>query len=386
LKVERVASKLAPTTDPSPTGIHLRTAALLALALLLAACTPTPRPRTPEQVRAQIVRLMPARVPDRAGWAADIQAAFAALKLEPSDENLCATLAVTAQESTFVADPEVPRLGAIAVGEIERRAAARHVPKFLVRAALELDSPDGRTYAQRLERVRTERQLSELYEEMIAQVPMGSRLLAGANPVHTGGPMQVSIAFAQQHARSRKYPYALPAGGTIRHEVFTRRGGLYFGIAHLLGYRTSYESARYRFADYNAGFYASRNAAFQQAVSHAAGIPLVPDGDLVLQGGKRDAVGATEAAVRRLGPQLQLDDAQIARALRQGDRLEFERTALYRGVFALADARTGRHLPRAVVPRIELHSPKINRQLTTQWFVDRVDRRYQQCLAQASRP
>jgi hypothetical protein len=355
----------------------------LAISCFLAACEPSPRPKTPEEIRADIVRLMPSRVPDRAGWAVDIQRAFASLKLAPSSENLCAVLAVTEQESGFVADPPVPNLGAIAVKEIERRAATKHVPGFVVRAALELDSPDGRTYAERLAKVRTERQLSELYEEMIARVPLGKRLLAGANPVHTGGPMQVSIAFAQQHARARAYPYPLAEAATIRHEVFTRHGGMYFGIAHLLAYRASYTHPRYRFADYNAGFYASRNAAFQQAVARASGVELVLDGDLVRLDGKRGEVGATEAAVRRLGPRLQLSDEQIHRALRKGDRFEFERTELYRRVFDLADAAAGLRVPRAVVPRIDLHSPKITRKLTTAWFADRVEQRYRRCLAKA---
>ena len=64
-----------------------------------------------------------------------------------------------------------------------------------------------------------------------------------------GGPMQVSIAFAEKHAQD--YPYALQ--GSIRHEVFSRRSGLYVGTAHLLGYPVDYPQPLYRFADFNAG-------------------------------------------------------------------------------------------------------------------------------------
>lgn len=350
--------------------------------LLAAACGPAkPPPRTPEQVRAQLMVLLPGGVRDRGGWATDIQVAFTAIGVEPSDSNLCAAIAVTQQESTFTADPEVPGLGRIAVEEIERRAAKYKVPKFAVRAALLIDSPDGRSYAERFRTVRTEKQLSELYEEMIAQVPMGSRLLKNANPVRTGGPMQVSIAFAEQYAAGRPYPYADVS--SIRHEVFTRRGGMYFGIAHLLDYPAPYDRPLYRFADFNAGFYASRNAAFQQAVAKLSGVPLVLDGDLILHDGKGDAVGATEAAVRSLAPRLDLSEAQIRRALKKSGRHAFEKTTLYRRVFELADREAGLRLPRAVMPRIDLKSPKITRQLTTEWFANRVDNRHRQCLARA---
>ncbi|MBK8122276.1 MAG: DUF1615 family protein [Dokdonella sp.] len=43
-------------------------------------------------------------------------------------KNLCAALAVIAQESTFVADPVVPDLGQIARKESEHRAAQHHDP------------------------------------------------------------------------------------------------------------------------------------------------------------------------------------------------------------------------------------------------------------------
>jgi hypothetical protein len=355
-----------------------RALAGLALLAFLVGCATQQRvqapPRSPAEVRAQLVRLLPEDTADREGWATDIQSAFQLLDIPPSSENLCAALAVAAQESGFSADPEVPGLGSIARAEIDRRAAQHHVPRLLVSAALQLPSPGGRSYQDRLQSVRTERELSRLYEDFIGKVPLGQRLLGDANPVRTGGPMQVSIAFAEQHARAHSYPYAVDA--SIRHQVFTRRGGLYFGIPHLLDYPNSYQRHLYRFADFNAGWYASRNAAFQAAVTAASGVPLALDGDLILHGS--DKVGATEAAVRSLGPRLDIGDIAIRRALEQGDRFEFEDTALYARVFALAE-RNGRPLPRAVLPSITLESPKITRKLTTEWFATRVEQRYRRC-------
>ena len=357
-------------------------ACALAIALVTSCTEPGPVPRTPEQVRARLAQLLPPRLDDRQGWAHDIQGAFSALKIEPSDRNLCAALAVTGQESGFRADPSVPGLGRIAVAEIERRAGRHHLPKFLVHAALSFDSPDGRTYEQRLAAASTERELSELFEQMIAEVPLGRRLFADANPVHTGGPMQVSVDFSETHAAHMPYPYG-GDGVSIRHEVFTRRGGVYFGIAHLLGYPAAYNKMLYRFADYNAGFYASRNAAFQYAVSKASGIPLVLDGDLVHYGkhGPTGAVGATESAVQALSTQLDMDDRQIRLALLDGERVQFEHSDLYTRVYEIAERAVNGPLARARLPQIALDSPKITRKLTTAWFAGRVNQRYLACMA-----
>lgn len=336
--------------------------------------------RAPAQVRAKLMQLMPASVHDRAGWATDIQAAFAVQRMAPTAENLCAVLAVTEQESGFRVDPEVPGLGQIARQEIDRRAAARHVPALLVDAALWLKSPDGRRYSERLQAARTERALSGIYQDFIGMVPLGKRLFGDFNPVHTGGPMQVSIAFAEAHAQD--YPY--PVQGSIRDEVFSRRGGMHFGIAHLLGYPVDYPQPLYRFADFNAGWYASRNAAFQQAVSLASGIPLALDGDLVKPGaGFGDRPGATELAVRALSARLDMSDSAIHRALEHGEREDFADGKLYTRVFALADRIEGHPVPRAVLPGITLKSPKITRKLTTAWFAKRVDERWQRCMRRA---
>lgn len=328
----------------------------------------------PVAVRAELLRLLPAQVKDRQGWAQDIQTAFSAQRISPDKSNLCAVLAVTEQESTFSADPQVPGLGRIAREEIDRGAARLHVPRFLVDAALSTPSPNGQSYQQRLQAVRSEKQLSALFDEFITGLPLGRTLFAGLNPVHTGGPMQVSIDFAQKHARDYPYPYH----GTVREEVFSRRGGMYFGIAHLLGYPVHYERPLYRFADFNAGWYASRNAAFQSALSQVTGAPLALDGDLIAPGAILP--GRTEQAARGVGVKLGLRNPQIRSQLEQGTDLAFEETRLYEGVFALAERQAGKALPRAVLPGIELKSPKITRKLTTAWFAGRVEERYQRCM------
>ena len=359
---------------------------LLAVAVLAGCATEQRRPEPPlqpAQVRAQITSLLPAATADREGWAVDIYAAFTSLGIPPTLPDICAVLAVTEQESSFRADPAVPNLGRIARTEIERRAERAGVPVMAVELALKLRSPDGRSYGERIGAAKTERELSLIFEDFIGMVPLGKRLFADWNPVRTGGPMQVSIAFAETHAGQRGYPY--PVAGSIRHEVFTRRGGMYFGIAHLLDYPAAYDRHLYRFADFNAGQYASRNAAFQRAVSVASGIPLELDGDLVRRGADADAKpGSTELAVRTLAGQLRMSHEAIRRELEQDGRAEFGRGVLYRRVFELADKLERRPLPRAVVPEIALQGPKISRKLTTEWFAKRVEERQRRCLERAA--
>ena len=333
--------------------------------------------------RSLIVRLLPSSLPDRSGWATDIYAAFATQDIAANTENICAVLAVTEQESTFRADPTVPGLAAIAWQEIDRQADRAGVPRFAVHAALRLTSSNGKTYRERIDAVTTEKQLSEIFEDFISIVPLGKTFLASRNPVRTGGPMQVSIAFAESRAAVNRYPY--PVEHSIRHEVFTRRGGMYFGIAHLLGYEAPYAQPLYRFADFNAGHYASRNAAFQNALSIASGVRLVLDGDLLPPGSRADApTGSTELAAIALSKRLDMTAPAIRRDLEQGTEAAFERTRLYERVFARGDQANGRPVPRAVVPTIELKSPKITRKLTTEWFARRVDERYQRCVARAN--
>jgi hypothetical protein len=88
-------------------------------------------------------------------------------------------------------------------------------------------------------------------------------------------------------------------------------------------------------------------------------------------------------ARNRLQELLMLGGVEIHRALEQEGRPELEQTRVYVRTFALAEQMQKRALPRAILPRIELHSPKITRPLTTEWFARRVDERYRRCLARA---
>ena len=360
---------------------------LLAAAAGLCACAglsscaggpPAPAKVVPADAEVIIEESLPRGIINRSGWREDIYAAFRVLTVQPSHENVCAVVAVIQQESGFQVDPVIPGLGVIARREIDTRAQAAHVPLSLVHDVLGWKSSGGRTYGERIDRARTEKDLSDIYEDFIAGVPLGRTLFDAKNPIRTRGPMQVNVAFANEFAAATPYPY--PVKRSIADELFTRRGSIYFGVAHLLDYRAPYDDYIYRFADYNAGRYASRNAAFQQALRLASRTALIADGALLPGPEAADREGATELAARALGARLRLDEASIHAALQLGKSKSFESSALYIRVFEIADEAAGSPLPRALLPTIDLQGPKIKRRLTTAWYARRVEQRFQSCL------
>jgi hypothetical protein len=358
--------------------------ALAVLCIVIAGCAaPSPPGLSIEQARAKVAAKLPEKLPDRAGWATDIHAAMEALRVELSDGNICAVVAVTEQESGFQVDPVVPNLAAAAWKEIETQREHAGIPSLALQAALALPSTTGRSYRERIDAAHTERELSDVFEDFIGRVPLGRTFLEDRNPIRTAGPMQVSVAFAREFVASNRYPYPMPA--SMRDELFSRRGGMYFGIAHLLAYEAPYDRYVYRFADFNAGRYSSRNAAFQRALASATGAKLAYDGALLRyeKGKPAEAPSATEIAARSLGPRLALTPERIRSSLELGRSREFEETDLYARVFEIAAAR-GAQPPRAAIPQIELHSVKITRPLTTEWFANRVADRHRRCMGRGA--
>jgi hypothetical protein len=335
---------------------------------------------TDTQIHKMVLKLLPNAVQDKDGWVDEMQAALKALQIPPTPAHFCAVIAVIGQESGFQADPAVPNLPSIVQREIEQRREKYSIPKKVVDWALDTDSRDGRTYQQRIATLKTEKELSDLVEEVVDRVPVGKKLFHNYNPVRTGGPMQVSVEFADSQVKERPYPYAM--NGSVRNEVFSRRGGLYFGSAILLDYPAPYNDILYRFADFNAGRYSSRNAAFQHALARISGKTMATDGDLLrYQNGKPapepSATLSTLLGIRHL---LNMNDAEIQRDVQLEKSPSFSKTPLYLRVFELAD-RIGTQ-PRTIMPAIDLKSPKFKRKLTTEWFATRVNNRYKACLQQ----
>ncbi len=326
--------------------------------------------------------LLPEGVKDPEGWSKDIMTTFQALKITPTRENLCAAIAVIAQESSFQAEPVVAGLPRIVQSELEKRRDQYHIPNAVLEGALAIKSPNGKTYRERIRALRTENDLNRLYDDMISELPLGKTLLGNRNPVKTGGPMQVSLVYAGQKMKTSPYPY--PDAGPLRTEVFSRRGGLYFGIGYLLDYPAPYDQMLYRFADYNAGHFASRNAGLQKTIAALTDQSLSMDGDLLRYEGERPSSTPSETlnAVLSIKDLIGVNEDTVREDLSREKTPDLEQTMTWKGIRDLAKLR-GKPLPKAQLPEIRLISPKITSGLTTGGFARKVDARYGQCLGRS---
>jgi hypothetical protein len=160
---------------------------------------------------------------------------------------------------------------------------------------------------------------------------------------------------------------------------------MYYGAAQLLGYETGYNRKLYRFADYNAGRYASRNAALQMVVQKLSGETLALDGDFLSYastGKASPTPTATEKAVLKAVAKhaLGLSEKDVRKDLLKEKTPEFVKTATFLKLRAAYRLATGQEAPFAIVPDIRLSSPKITHMMTTRIFAESVERRYQACM------
>lgn len=348
-----------------------------------------------------IQKLIPARVAERNVWATDVRAIMDELKIERNLVNTCSIIAVVDQESNFIADPMVPGLGKKAIKEMNERLTKKLGAKmagYFDDMLQKYPTPDD-NFLKRLEAVKTERELDQLYREMFAfyTKKYNVSLLAGAakiiarqdlaeafNPVRTLGSMQVNILYASENARS--------GGGInkLRDDLYTQYGGLYYGIHRLMVYPTHYDKAIYRFADYNSGMYSSRNAAIQKAIAKLSGQKLALDGDLLSYDKDGDALAGktdTENLLNDIFTQnaLMIDADRIRKDLRKEKQESFEETATYLQVRQLYQEKFKQELPYAIMPEVVISGPKLSRDYNTNWFASRVNQRYTRCINNGKR-
>lgn len=348
---------------------------------------------------AQLISAARPGVSEPQGWAIDLLDVLRTQSLPASRENVCSAIAIIAQESGFVANPAVAGLGALA--EKTLRAKFDRIPILGGVAVhfLETTPSAGDSYLARIRAAKSERDLDMTYRAMVddaakrsslsllVQGGLFNQVIEDRNDINTIGSMQVSVRFALSKAQERRWlPMTLADVYAVRDDLYTRHGGMYYGVMQLLGYDSGYNRKIYRFADYNAGRYASRNAAFQNMISVLMNVKLAHDGDLLLYSKDQQAlvkVSSSEDALRGLIKEfgLGIDDRELRADLIKEKTAEFPATQTYLMVRDLFARNTKKPLAFAEVPSIELTSPKIRHHMTTQSFADSVNKRYQKCVS-----
>lgn len=346
-------------------------------------------------VAAEVARLILNAEPglkDAQGWADDLLAVLSENELPQSPENVCAAIAVIDQESSFNANPAVPGLGKLAEKSITAKLGGYPLIGREVLLLLEANPKPQASFMDRIRAAKTERDLDLVYRDMVAaaaekaklgivvKIGVLNGLIEDHNEVSTVGSMQVAVAFAIAEERKDRWTnLSLKEVYKLRDTLYTRKGGMYFGIRQLLGYDTGYDKKIYRFADYNAGRYSSRNAAFQEAVAAITGAKIALDGDLLVydKSRPRKTPGQTEKAMKALP----LKPEQIRADLLKEKTRDFSQTETFRLVREAYRAKTGKEAPFARVPQILLSSIKIKRRMTTGDFAASVNKRYQRCMA-----
>jgi hypothetical protein len=359
---------------------------LLPLAFLLgvAGCQKKEEPKEVKLLSAKqtaaLIRMSSSGRVVAAPWAEDIHASLTKLKLEPTKRNICTTISIIEQESNFQADPPVQGISRMLFNRIDA-AKKNFVVGNLLDIRLKQKAENGKTFLENAKRLKTEKDLEEWYKEFAA-TKITSPLLSLFKKdldtlISTIGSMQVSVKFAERFAQ--KNHVAVP--GELRAYLYTREGGLYFGMAHLLEYPADYSAEIYRFADYNAGQYASRNAGFQRMVARLSDRKLMADGDLLRHDGSAPEQSETYLAV--VDALLKNGESAVRQKITSdlGEEGEptFSHTATYATIQAIYQKKYGNPI-LAELPEIDLHSDKISRPLTTKWYANRVNGRFERCM------
>jgi Protein of unknown function (DUF1615) len=368
------------------------------LVILLQSTAANAAPDITVEQTTRLIRTAEKGVEDPRGWALDLHDVMQLHSFPQTKENLCAAIAIIDQESGFHADPIVPGLGKLSEQALRDKFGKVPIGGALALKWLENNPTSEASFMARIRNARTERDLDLAYRalvdyagksasmDMVLRFGLLNKLIEEKNEIDTAGSMQVSVKFALEQARKRRWlPMTLDDVYAVRDQLYTRHGGMYYGVQQLLGYDTGYSQKLFRFADFNAGRYAARNAGLQQVIAVLSGEALAIDGDLLSygkDGQPLNTVTASEKAVRKanLKHKLGLDDKTIRTDLLKEKSGGLTSTRTYIALRDRFAAVAKKPAPFAAMPDIKLESPKLSRKFTTRRFAESVAKRYQTCM------
>jgi len=384
---------------------------LIALTLQLTACGNSSwwsDNHEPKLNVEQLNRLLPPRVNDKKSWSQDIYDISEKFGIPQTKQNMCSIIAVVDQESNFHEDPEVAGLGAKAVKEVQERLNEKFTDKLgdtlggsladYFQEVLKNQPTPENNYLSQMRRVKTERQLDELYREIFNYMSkhyhvsaftgvaklVGQDVAEKLNPITTLGSMQVHVGYAKKHKRQSG------SIADLRTDLYSQYGGLYYGIHRLMMYPADYDKPIYRFADYNSGMYSSRNAAFQKMMNALTENQLSLDGDLLSynkDGSPKTTQSLSERELTLIFAKnnILITPRQLRSDLKQEKDKDFEDSLTYKAITKLYSDKTQAEPIYAIMPEVIITGPKLSRDYNTNWFASRVNSRYETCMNKAKR-
>jgi len=356
-------------------------------------------PADPGLSAAEIVAYVRKDAEDKQAWATAVREGLLAADQLPDADRVCQVMAIIEQESGYAADPAVPGLAEVVERELMAKVEEYGILGKVTAGELLNGKPEGqtKTFGDRLTEVKTERDVDLLYREMMdhyqSQVPLlaesvdlfAPRLDEKFNPVTTAGSMQVNVGFAIELGHDEGL-----TATEVRDRLYTIEGGVKYGVARLFAHEADYAKPIFRFADFNAGEYSSRNAAFQKQISLLTGAEIAPDGDLMIwekpgKPSQTDGESVVALLLWRMKFAPDLTEKQVRADLRLEKERKFEETRTWARVKESFEQKMGRKPSYAIVPSVELEIPKLKQGLTPAWFAEKVNIRYEACLKRGSR-
>ncbi len=330
----------------------------------------------------------------RISWANSLIWGMEQHRIKRNKENVCAMVAIIDQESNFKANPHVAGLGKKVIKTVHAKLDRVPFLGYYGKKFLHAFPNEKKSYYAMLRNARTERDLDWTYRKLLhnslgtmKSFSVLTHLLEHNNEIDTIGSMQVSVSFAiKQEEKRHNRTLTLKEIEIVRDWMYTKRGGIFYGAKLLLNYRTDYRKKIFRFADYNAGRYASRNAAFQYMINQILRSRLVLDGDLLRynsSGSVSWQLSNSETALQSIIKKYnltRLSPLRLRADLLKEKRYRFSRTKTYRIITRLYQRLKRRPILRAKLPEIHLKSEKFTRRFTTKRFAQKVNGRYQTCI------